>query len=61
MTITFDRRNYQYGVTLTEEELKLAFTSENEFQLLLHNICKSTYGEELANKLFPVTGVADCQ
>lgn len=45
-----------YTVTIDRKELHKAFENYDEFQQLLHDICKNTYGEKIANELFPIGG-----
>lgn len=51
--IVNDKRN-QFIVTISKGELVKAFTTEHELQKFLHKICANTYGEALANELFPL-------
>lgn len=46
--------NSSFEVSLTKDDLEKAFSSETDFQLLLHTVVLSTYGKELADKLFPI-------
>ena len=54
MKIDFDTHKFKPMVTLTESELKTAFTSETEFIKLLHEITRKCYGEYIANLCFPL-------
>lgn len=46
-----------YTVKLNKDELINAFGSYDDFQMFLHTICSKCYGEDLANKVFPIGGI----
>ena len=54
MLVTYNERQNTYNVSITDAELKEAFTSEDGYLLFLHNIVLTTYGKDLANQLFPI-------
>ena len=54
MISVFDEKHDSYTVTISKSELLQAFQSEQELQKLFHNIVDNTYGEPLANELFPL-------
>lgn len=56
MKIEFDEHKFNPIVTLSENEIKSAFESEEQFQLLLHEITRKCYGEFVANICFPLKG-----
>ncbi len=54
MKTIFDERKNEYNVTITEDELKKAFKSKHELQEFMHEIVSSTYGEWMAEAVFPL-------
>lgn len=50
--------NYTYNVTISEDELLHVFKAPNaqEYRKLIHGIVSSCYGEEFADKVFPMQG-----
>lgn len=54
MTITYNSIKQEYEVSLTSSDLEIAFKSEQDFRLLLHTVVEQSYGQELADKLFPI-------
>lgn len=56
MKVEYDYKKNEFNVALQEGEVVQAFKSTEDLQLLLHNIVKLTYGEEMADKCFPLGG-----
>lgn len=54
MKVTANNERNQFIVTTSKGELIKAFTTEHELQKFLHELCANTYGEALANDLFPL-------
>lgn len=54
MKVTYNTRKEEYEVTLTTSDLETAFKSEKDFKSLLHSVVEQTYGQALADKLFPI-------
>lgn len=54
MKVKYDWLSGCYTVTLNRKELHKAFENYQQFQQLLHDICKNVYGEKIADKLFPI-------
>lgn len=57
MKVEYDYKKNEFNITLQESELIEGFKTRQDLQSLLHNIVKSTYGEEMANKCFPLEKV----
>ena len=54
MKVEYDYKKCEFNVRLEEGEVIQAFTSFKDLQLMMHNIVKNTYGEEMADKCFPI-------
>ena len=54
MNSVFDERRKAFTVTIGKKELEDAFKSSDNLQFLLHDICLTTYGKQMADKLFPI-------
>lgn len=52
MKVKKDIIKNEFDVSLSEEELKYAFQSEEHLTNLLYDIVKNTYGKELADEMF---------
>lgn len=59
MKVEYDYKKNEFNITLQESELIEGFKTRKDLQSLLHNIVKNTYGEEMANKCFPLGGNKD--
>lgn len=42
-----------YTVTITDDELRKAFSSCSNLQTFLHDVAKNTIGESFADRYFP--------
>lgn len=54
MTSIFDERGNKFIITISKKELEDAFKSFDNLQFLLHDICLTTYGKQMADELFPL-------
>lgn len=54
MKSVFDERRNEFNVTITQDELKQAFKSEQELHKFMHNVVANTYGEWMAEACFPL-------
>lgn len=59
MKVDFDEEKLRYNVTIKQDELKSAFESEDNFQMLLHEITRKCYGDFIANLCFPINEVKE--
>lgn len=59
MKIEFDEERCKPIVTLNQTELKTAFESEYNLQLLMHEITRKCYGDFIANICFPLNEVKE--
>ena len=54
MKATYNAKENCFDVTITKEDLKDAFASEDAYYTFLRNIVVHTHGEHVANILFPI-------
>ncbi len=54
MTVRRDNKLNSFNVKIDEEELKRAFKSEKHLLIFLHTLAALTYGDDLANQMFPL-------
>ena len=54
MTVERDLRRLEYVVKIHKDELHNAFESEENFYNFLRELTINTFGEEVANDLFPI-------
>ena len=59
MIIEFDEAKMRPIVTLNQSEIKSTFESEENFQMLLHEITRKCYGDFIANLCFPIKEVKE--
>lgn len=59
MNVDFNPERWTFEVTINQMEVKNAFESEDNLQMLLHEITRKCYGDFIANLCFPINEVKE--
>lgn len=54
MQVRRDNKLNAFNIKVSDEELRQAFKSEKHLMIFLHTVVALTYGDDMANQLFPL-------